>query len=272
MTEAETGKIVTFYSYKGGTGRSMALANVAWILASNGCRVLAVDWDLESPGLHGYFHPFLIDRGERLSPGVIDLVWSFAEAAMAQEAPGGAEWVEEHTQVMRYAVSLDWEFEGGGLLDFVPAGHTGSAYGKRVSELDWEVLYSRQGGGTFLEKLAENMKANYDFVLIDSRTGMSDNAGVCTVALPDILVNCFTMSTQSIDGAVMAARSVREQSRRDIAILPVPMRVEDSEKTKLEAGRDYARACFAEFLAPRDPHQQERYWGEVEVPYKPFYA
>ena len=28
------GQIVTFYSYKGGTGRTMALANVAWILAS----------------------------------------------------------------------------------------------------------------------------------------------------------------------------------------------------------------------------------------------
>jgi MinD-like ATPase involved in chromosome partitioning or flagellar assembly len=29
------GEIITFYSFKGGTGRSMALANVAWILASN---------------------------------------------------------------------------------------------------------------------------------------------------------------------------------------------------------------------------------------------
>ena len=38
------GKVVTFYSYKGGTGRTMALANVAWILASSGKRVLAVDW------------------------------------------------------------------------------------------------------------------------------------------------------------------------------------------------------------------------------------
>jgi cellulose biosynthesis protein BcsQ len=33
------GKIVTFYSYKGGTGRTMALANVAWILASSGLKV-----------------------------------------------------------------------------------------------------------------------------------------------------------------------------------------------------------------------------------------
>lgn len=40
----------------------MALANVAWILASHGLRVLAIDWDLEAPGLHRYFHPFLDDE------------------------------------------------------------------------------------------------------------------------------------------------------------------------------------------------------------------
>ena len=39
----------------------MALANAAWILASNGYRVLAVDWDLEAPGLHRYFAPFMLD-------------------------------------------------------------------------------------------------------------------------------------------------------------------------------------------------------------------
>jgi len=44
------GTIVTFYSYKGGTGRTMALANTAWILAAAGNRVLTVDWDLEAPG------------------------------------------------------------------------------------------------------------------------------------------------------------------------------------------------------------------------------
>ncbi|HCU92521.1 MAG TPA: hypothetical protein DHU96_07160, partial [Actinobacteria bacterium] len=49
------GQVVTFYSFKGGTGRTMALANVAWILAANGKRVLAADWDLESPGLHRFF-------------------------------------------------------------------------------------------------------------------------------------------------------------------------------------------------------------------------
>ena len=64
MTDARRplGRIVTFYSYKGGTGRSMALANIAWILAGGGKRVLVVDWDLEAPGLHRYFRPFLLDK------------------------------------------------------------------------------------------------------------------------------------------------------------------------------------------------------------------
>jgi MinD-like ATPase involved in chromosome partitioning or flagellar assembly len=51
------GWIYTFYSYKGGVGRSMALANVGVMLASAGHRVLLVDWDLEAPGIEAYFEP-----------------------------------------------------------------------------------------------------------------------------------------------------------------------------------------------------------------------
>jgi hypothetical protein len=54
----ENGEIITFYSYKGGTGRSMALANCACILAAQqpeGDEVLMIDWDLEAPGLHRFF-------------------------------------------------------------------------------------------------------------------------------------------------------------------------------------------------------------------------
>ena len=36
--------IITFYSYKGGTGRTMAMANIAWLLAARGKKVLAVDF------------------------------------------------------------------------------------------------------------------------------------------------------------------------------------------------------------------------------------
>ncbi len=44
--------ITSFYSYKGGVGRTMALANTAWELVQRGYRVAVLDLDLEAPGLH----------------------------------------------------------------------------------------------------------------------------------------------------------------------------------------------------------------------------
>jgi Mrp family chromosome partitioning ATPase len=109
MTAADStkraGKIVTFYSYKGGTGRSMALANVAWVLASSGKRVLTIDWDLEAPGLHRYFEPFLADKSLEQSTGIIDFVRDFVTAAVAG-GRAGPEWYEESSDVLAHAVSL----------------------------------------------------------------------------------------------------------------------------------------------------------------------
>ena len=59
----------------------MAVANVAWILATNGFRVLVIDWDLEAPGLHRYLHPFLEDKELTSSPGLIDFFVDFSVAA-----------------------------------------------------------------------------------------------------------------------------------------------------------------------------------------------
>ena len=59
------GSITTFYSYKGGVGRTMALANVAVLLARKQKRVLTIDWDLEAPGLERYFSGFKSSSGGR---------------------------------------------------------------------------------------------------------------------------------------------------------------------------------------------------------------
>jgi hypothetical protein len=69
-------------------------------------------------------------------------------------------------------------------------------------------------------------------VLIDSRTGVSDTSGICTVHMPDTLVVCFTLDYQSIKGALAVAQSVRDQ-RPKMRIFPVPMRIDGSEEKLL---------------------------------------
>src|SRR5262249_19081401 len=78
--------IYTFYSYKGGVGRSMALANIAECFREKHLRVLMVDWDLEAPGLEAYFlsTPNGVPAGRleesRRHLGLIDLLSEYKKA------------------------------------------------------------------------------------------------------------------------------------------------------------------------------------------------
>ncbi|MFF9865188.1 FxSxx-COOH system tetratricopeptide repeat protein [Streptomyces sp. NPDC013953] len=275
-TPAAPGTVVTFYSFKGGVGRTMALVNTAWILASNGLRVLMVDWDLEAPGLHRYFHPLLVDPELSSTEGVIDLIRDYALRA---DEPGSehprdrAAWFRERADVDRCIVGVGVDLDGGGRLDFLPAGLQDEGYSAAVSTFDWDHFYTRLRGAAFLAALRDELRGRYDYVLVDSRTGLSDIAGICTVLLPDVVVDCFTLSAQSIQGAAAVAESIRAQvGLRPVRILPAPMRVEYAEQKKLEAGRDLARSRFAAFLEGMSREERDRYWGDVEIPYRPFFA
>ena len=175
--------------------------------------------------------------------------------------------------VERHAVSLDWAFPDGGKLDFLSAGRQNRDYSAAVCSLDWDNFYDRLGGGQFFHAMREDMKQKYDYVLIDSRTGLSDVADICTIELPDVLTICFTLSDQSIEGAANVARQISGRYRdRNIRVLPVPMRIEDGEKEKLDVGRALARMKFEGFPAGMTPESSAMYWAAVEIPYKPFYA
>jgi cellulose biosynthesis protein BcsQ len=65
-------QIFTFYSFKGGVGRSMAVLNVAYAMAAKGRHVLVLDMDLEAPGLSG----FLGRHGEIGAPARQDM-WTW---------------------------------------------------------------------------------------------------------------------------------------------------------------------------------------------------
>ncbi|MEU6853261.1 FxSxx-COOH system tetratricopeptide repeat protein [Actinacidiphila alni] len=270
-TGSRDGTIVTFYSYKGGTGRTMALANTAWILAAAGKRVLTVDWDLEAPGLHRFFHPFLDPSTLEATTGVIELIKDFAEEAV-NPGPRSADWLRASAAIRKHAVSLAWEFPDGGTLDFVSAGRQDRTYSAAVSNFDWDNFFDRLQGGQFFEALRADMKRYYDYILIDSRTGISDIADICTVVLPDVLVDCFTLSGQSIDGAAKVAQDIsRRYHQRDIRILPVPMRIDEGEKEKADAGRWLARARFEGLPGGLTEEETTRYWGSVEIPYRSYY-
>jgi MinD-like ATPase involved in chromosome partitioning or flagellar assembly len=216
MEKRRYGRVITFYSFKGGVGRTQALADVAVLLARYGHRVLMVDWDLEAPGLESYFRAWLPSPE---TDGVLELVNAFdqhppEEAATRYETlrlPG----LEDRLALLR-------------------AGRQDTSHDERVQRLDWDGLYSR-GFGRWLESLRSRWQQDWDFILVDSRTGINDIGAICTMQLPEILVLLFTPNEQSVLGAERAARAAVDGQRRmridraPLRVVPVLTRVDSSE-------------------------------------------
>jgi cellulose biosynthesis protein BcsQ len=228
------GLIYTFYSFKGGVGRSMALANVAVLLAQWGKQVLVVDWDLEAPGLERFFDPW-IGTSRRETPGLLE--WISAGAPSSN--------VDWRDCVVPVSVPQ------AGLLHFISAGRDDGRYTERLQVLDWEELFEVHELGSRLEKLRQEWIREYDFVLIDSRTGITDIGGICTIHLPDVLVCFFTTTEQSLTGVKEVIERARERhsklpvDRQRLLIVPVPSR--DESRTEYELAQTW-RARFASEL------------------------
>jgi MinD-like ATPase involved in chromosome partitioning or flagellar assembly len=220
------GRIYTFYSYKGGVGRSMALANVAVLLAKWGRRVLVLDWDLEAPGLERYFESMVPGVREKVGDqnGVIDIVDEL-------RSRGESQWRDA---VIRLAVPGSDD----GQLDFISAGRRDSGYVERLQHLDWEALFRQHDFGNRLETIRNEWLEAYDHILIDSRTGVTDVGGICTIYLPDALVAIFSANHQSVEGVAdvifraRRARSGLPVDRGALICVPVPAR--DESRTEYQ--------------------------------------
>ena len=233
--------------------------------------MLVVDWDLESPGLHKFFLPFLDESTVSATPGVIEIINDYATASL-DPAPRPDDWYLAYARVDRHAVSLEWAFlgEGNARLPLRRAAEPRLLRHRRLPRVGQ--LLRAAGRRRLPPRDARGHEAYYDYVLIDSRTGLSDKADICTIQMPDLLVGCFTLSDQSIDGAASRRPQVGNRYRnRTIRVLPVPMRIDEGEKEKVDVGRALARLVRG-IAGADEPGGTDRLLGGREVPYRPYYA
>lgn len=189
--------VTTFYSYKGGVGRTMALINAAMLLAKAGKRVLIVDFDLEAPGIPS-FEQF---RQAERRPGVVDYVCAYRDTGRAPD-------VRDFITPASNDSSL-W---------VMPAGRSSQpGYAEKLYSIDWKDLYDNHEAFLMFEDMRNQWaahEAKFDYVLVDSRTGHTDVGGICTRQLPDSVVVMFLPNEQNIEGIEPIVNAIREQSRK----------------------------------------------------------
>jgi cellulose biosynthesis protein BcsQ len=295
MTEAHSSStFVTFYSYKGGVGRSMALAHVAWILASRDTRgrVLVVDWDLEAPGMAEYLGDY--ETAGLPHNGVVDLFTTYIEAAEERlrsnphsargDAAGTGDPLftdDELTGLADFREGYKFQIAPPGLrnfkIDFMPAGKVdpndrGVGYARKLYGIDWERFQKDLGGDRFLAFLRKRMAEDYDFVLIDSRTGRSDTALMTATKMSDAVVLVFTANNQNIENTAAVARQINDRTGGRVRVLPVPARVEMSNLIAVERFRMLYERRFRGLVSPATGESTPRYWEQILIPHDARYS
>ncbi len=285
--------IVTFYSYKGGVGRSMALVNVAELLADAGYRVVVCDFDLEAPGLERYFADSAgaLER-YRSQEGVIDLLEDYKVAMGAGDdatedrsadrryAERGGLWIPRPSGYLIEASSRNPR--RGGSVSLLTAGRRdgrwNQLYSDRVQQFDWDDFYASWAGDVYIDFLREDLTGGGTIVLVDSRTGVTEQGGVCTHHLADLVVLLSAANDLNVDGTVWMANvlasdaTARMRQGRPLKVLPVAARIEVfSQVEELASFRRRFQETFVDYV-PAEVGDPAAFIGKSEIPYVPFYA
>jgi MinD-like ATPase involved in chromosome partitioning or flagellar assembly len=265
---------ITFYSFKGGVGRSMAVMNIGSLLATRGFRVLVLDMDLEAPGAS-----YLLQNQNKqqehnqIQPqnllGFVDL---FGEAnTKGEDADMGVLTPSEIIAKYTHPLALFEIPEGedvvknpGGQLRIMPAGRPGTDYARRLQDLDLPGLYQEGVGKPLIAAFKKIIQDSneFDFVLVDSRTGFSDESGICTRDLADRLVVITGLNHQNVEGTAAFFRALRACTDGNTPVQIVLSPVPQGEDELVSRREDVARSAF------------EEAWGKpldlsLQIPYHP---
>jgi hypothetical protein len=286
--------IYTFYSFKGGVGRSMALANIAELFYRRGLKVLMVDFDLEAPGLERYFNvsnaQFTTTEilGKR---GVIDLLVSYKQMCslpkMVQENAVQQNNGEEASHLIvepleDFCVQIYQENQSGGELFLIPAGRRSGDYFKKYAEnvqgFDWQDFYANWEGERFFDWFREAAESFADVVLIDSRTGITEVGGICTHQLADVVLMFVGANQQNLDGTLKIATSLSKKDLiesgrkgRKLSLLPIPSRIDSFEAESLDEFARSFKSTLGQF-SPKELNLKDNLFTELKIPYLPYYA
>jgi WD40 repeat protein len=193
--------ILSFYSYKGGVGRtSLALDTAARLALGSATRpplrVLVWDLDLDAPGIAHF--PALREMAARANYGTHDLLALLDPGSTpAADEPEVDE--REVLSVLRRAIVTDRSLAGGRLSLLLADGALSPP--ARLSQPDVAPLFGPGGSGPSLLVLAAELarrELDFDIIVIDARTGINDLSATATTVLADCAVLVFRLDGQDL--------------------------------------------------------------------------
>jgi MinD-like ATPase involved in chromosome partitioning or flagellar assembly len=192
---------ICFWAYKGGTGRSLLLANIGIDLASRGFNVGLVDLDMEAPGLHIIFG--FNDEEIRKRGHLVDLLT-----------------MKSVINLNQYIVDINGSLKIKGNIYLLPTVND-----VRLDDITWDhklVMFMKDIFDSFIKFYQLN------YLLIDTKTGFSPQSSLGK-AFSDLMIVTMRPNRQNLLGVSNALRGFTiDQTKHYLVCSEVP----DSKEAK----------------------------------------
>ena len=284
-------KVVAFYSFKGGVGRTMSLLSVAYTLAQRGRKVVVADWDLQAPGLSlmecmwpqdggmprlGILEYLLALRPEHQTRGDVSIESMLTAPRLIDDA--------------RHREEPDEKYRMKGDVAFIPAGDLGEGVEKFIESVKQVDLLNLK---TFLADLdgdprmvfkvfrhqveqakipwrGEDQQGSPDYLLVDCRTGITEVGDLLLGDATDFNVIVYGQDAQNLEGLQIVLNASAREPGDLVAntMLIWSGGVQGQELLKREQRRRKQQlkdsVCLVDSLGLAEPFPRE-----FEVPFNP---
>jgi septum site-determining protein MinD len=178
-------KIISTHSFRGGTGKSNATANLAVLVARAGNRVGVIDTDIQSPGIHVIFQL----TESRVERALNDYLWGkcpIREAAydVTEAAIGSAGPDDERPRIFLIPSSINVGEIGRVLKEGYDVGKLNDGFQRLVAEL------------------------RLDYLFIDTHPGVNEET-LLSIAISDKLLLVMRPDNQDFQGTAVTAELAR---------------------------------------------------------------
>jgi WD40 repeat protein/uncharacterized protein YjbI with pentapeptide repeats/Mrp family chromosome partitioning ATPase len=230
--------VISFYSYKGGVGRTLLAANMAVALAREG-KTLLWDMDAEAPGLHNI--QALRNKGT-LKEGFFDWLIDWQKNKLR---PPGPQDLGRFAKLVRPTPFTQ--------LFILPAHGDEADAASLYFGIDWNHLLGGNpppGRDVFNELFEHLGREGFRHILIDTRTGLTDLGALLAGALPDATVMVGGYGRQNLKGLGRVHQALSQLDRTirpsntDLRIFPVASPIPQDDTDKVAAGRKLWSEAF----------------------------
>src|SRR5437868_12217948 len=184
--------IVSVHSYRGGTGKSNFIANLASCVVQQGKRAAVIDTDIQSPGLHVLFGLDVQTTGLTLND------YLYGRCSIEQAAYDVTSKLAPHVSP-------------GGVIYFIPSSIKASEI-TRVLREGYEVNLLTDGFRTLMKTF------RLDYLFIDTHPGLNEET-LLSIIISDTLVLILRPDQQDFQGTAVTVEVARRLKLKKLLLV-----------------------------------------------------